>query len=69
MGMSKRWLQEHFTDQYVKKAQESGYPSRAAYKLLELQKKDRILKPGMLVVDLGAAPGGLGDGCQRVRWS
>lgn len=56
--MSKRWLQEHFSDQYVKQAQASGYPSRAAFKLLELQKKDHFLKPGMTVVDLGAAPGG-----------
>lgn len=56
--MSKRWLHEHFTDQYVKRAQEEGYASRAAYKLLEIQKKDHILKPGMKVVDLGAAPGG-----------
>ncbi len=56
--MSKRWLKEHFTDQYVKRAQESGYPSRAAYKLLELQEKDHFLKLGMTVVDLGAAPGG-----------
>ncbi len=55
---SKRWLREHFDDIYVKKAQQDGYRSRAAYKLLELQEKDRIIKPGMTVVDLGAAPGG-----------
>lgn len=54
---SGRWLQEHFTDPYVKQAQKEGYRSRAAYKLLEIQKKDRIFKPGMNVVDLGAAPG------------
>lgn len=55
---SKSWLREHFDDIYVKKAQQDGYRSRAAYKLLELQEKDRIIKPGMTVVDLGAAPGG-----------
>jgi 23S rRNA (uridine2552-2'-O)-methyltransferase len=54
---SKRWLQEHFKDPYVKKAQEQGYISRAAYKLLEIQEKDKLIKPGMTVVDLGAAPG------------
>jgi len=52
------WLQEHFDDVYVKKAQQEGYRSRAVYKLLELNDKDRLLKPGMTVVDLGAAPGG-----------
>ncbi len=55
---SGRWLQEHFDDAYVKQAQQEGYRSRASYKLLELQEKDRFLKPGMTVVDLGAAPGG-----------
>jgi len=55
---SARWLQEHFNDPFVKKAQEEGYRSRASYKLLELDKKDRLIKPGMVVVDLGAAPGG-----------
>lgn len=54
---SSRWLQEHFNDPYVKKAQEEGYRSRAVYKLLEIQQKDRIFRPGMTVVDLGAAPG------------
>lgn len=58
MSDSKRWLQEHFNDHYVKKAQQEGYPSRAAYKLLELQQKDKLFRPGMTVVDLGAAPGG-----------
>jgi len=58
MSDSKRWLQEHFRDPYVKKAQKEGYLSRAAYKLLEIQEKDRILRTGMVVVDLGAAPGG-----------
>ena len=55
---SKRWLREHFDDPYVKKAQQEGYRSRAAYKLLELQEKDRLIRPGMTVLDLGAAPGG-----------
>jgi 23S rRNA (uridine2552-2'-O)-methyltransferase len=55
---SQKWLKEHFSDPYVKKSQEDGYRSRAAYKLLELNQKHRLLKPGMRVVDLGAAPGG-----------
>lgn len=55
---SQRWLKEHFDDPYVKMAQRDGYRSRASYKLLEIQEKDRILRPGMTVVDLGAAPGG-----------
>jgi 23S rRNA (uridine2552-2'-O)-methyltransferase len=56
--MSKQWLHEHFTDPYVKQAQESGYRSRAVYKLLEIQQKDHLFKSGMTVIDLGAAPGG-----------
>jgi 23S rRNA (uridine2552-2'-O)-methyltransferase len=55
---SRQWLDRHFKDQYVKQAQKAGYRSRAAFKLLELQEKDRFIKPGMRVVDLGAAPGG-----------
>ena len=55
---SARWLKEHFDDQYVKQSQSDGYRSRASYKLLELQKKDKLFKPGMTVIDLGAAPGG-----------
>ncbi|MFO1420176.1 MAG: 23S rRNA (uridine(2552)-2'-O)-methyltransferase RlmE [Candidatus Competibacteraceae bacterium] len=55
---SARWLREHFTDEYVKRAQQEGYRSRAVYKLLEIDEKDRLLRPGMTVVDLGAAPGG-----------
>ncbi|MBE0510660.1 MAG: 23S rRNA (uridine(2552)-2'-O)-methyltransferase RlmE [Chromatiales bacterium] len=55
---SQRWLKEHFDDEYVKKAQQQGYRSRAAFKLLEIQQKDQLLKHGMIVVDLGAAPGG-----------
>lgn len=55
---SRRWLKEHFSDTYVKQAQQEGYRSRATYKLLELQEKDKLFKPGMVVIDLGAAPGG-----------
>lgn len=51
------WMHEHVTDPYVKKAQFDGYRSRAAYKLLEIDTRDRLLRPGMTVVDLGAAPG------------
>lgn len=54
---SNRWLQEHESDQYVLRARQDGYRSRAAYKLLELNERDKLLKPGMFVVDLGAAPG------------
>lgn len=55
---SKGWLKEHFDDQYVKMAQEDGVRSRAVYKLKELDEKDNLLKSGINVVDLGAAPGG-----------
>ncbi len=55
---SKQWLKEHFDDAYVKRSQEEGYRSRAVYKLLEIQDKEGIIKAGMTVVDLGAAPGG-----------
>ena len=55
---SHRWLREHFSDPYVQQAQKEGYRSRAVYKLKEIQDKDQLLKPGMRVVDLGAAPGG-----------
>ena len=55
---SQRWLQEHFSDPFVKKAQAQGLRSRAAYKLEEVVARDQLLKPGMVVVDLGAAPGG-----------
>jgi 23S rRNA (uridine2552-2'-O)-methyltransferase len=64
---SGRWLQEHFDDEYVKKAQKDGYRSRAVYKLLEIDEKDHLLKPGMTVVDLGAAPGSWSEvAAQRV---
>ena len=55
---SHRWLKSHFDDAYVKRAQREGYRSRAVYKLEELQQKEHILHPGMIVIDLGAAPGG-----------
>ena len=55
---SHRWLSEHFSDEYVKRAQREGWRSRAVYKLQEIQEKYRLLAPGMTVVDLGAAPGG-----------
>lgn len=55
---SRRWLREHFNDPYVKQAHQSGYRSRAVFKLDELQERDKLFKLGMNVVDLGAAPGG-----------
>jgi 23S rRNA (uridine2552-2'-O)-methyltransferase len=63
---SQRWLKEHFSDPYVKKAQAEGLRSRAAYKLEELVERDRLLKPGMVVVDLGAAPAAGRNGCARL---
>ena len=61
---SKRWLNEHFDDPYVKMAQQQGYRSRSVFKLTELNDKYELVRPGMCVVDLGAAPGGW---CQLVR--
>lgn len=55
---SRRWLKEHFSDTYVKQAQQAGYRSRAVYKLLEMHERYHLFKPGMTVIDLGAAPGG-----------
>jgi len=54
---SERWLREHFADPFVKKAQAEGWRSRAVFKLEEIDRKEKLLKPGMTVVDLGAAPG------------
>ena len=54
---SKAWMQEHVNDEFVKRAQKEGYRARAAYKLLEIDDKDRLIKPGMTIVDLGATPG------------
>jgi 23S rRNA (uridine2552-2'-O)-methyltransferase len=53
----KAWMREHVNDPYVREAARRGYRSRAAFKLLELVDKDRLLRPGLTVVDLGAAPG------------
>ncbi len=55
---SSNWLQEHVNDPYVKQAQRDGYRSRSSYKLIQLNEKDRLIRPGMLIVDLGSAPGG-----------
>jgi 23S rRNA (uridine2552-2'-O)-methyltransferase len=55
---SKQWLRRHVTDPYVRKARAQGYRSRAAYKLLEIDSQEKLLRPGMTVLDLGAAPGG-----------
>ena len=55
---SKNWLKEHEDDLWVKRARDEGYRSRASFKLLEIQKSDNLIKPGMTVVDLGSAPGG-----------
>ena len=54
---NKQWLRRHVTDPYVRKAREQGYRSRAAYKLIELNEREKIFRPGAMVVDLGAAPG------------
>ncbi len=55
---SRRWLDRHFKDEFVQKSQKEGFRSRAVYKLQEIQERDRLIKPGQVVVDLGAAPGG-----------
>jgi 23S rRNA (uridine2552-2'-O)-methyltransferase len=55
---SKQWLRRHVSDPYVKRSKEEGYRSRSAYKLLEIDERDRLLQPGQVVVDLGSAPGG-----------
>lgn len=57
-GDQKRWLQEHFSDKFVKQSKIDGYRCRAAYKLIEIQERDKLFKPGQIIVDLGAAPGG-----------
>jgi len=63
---SSRWLQEHVSDPFVKQAQKEGYRARSAYKLLELNEKDRLLRTGMRVVDLGSAPGGWSQVASRL---
>lgn len=62
---SKTWLKEHFDDEYVRRSQQDGYRSRAIYKLIEIDKKDRLVKPGMVIIDLGAAPGGWSEYCVK----
>ncbi len=62
---SSRWLKEHFDDAYVKRAQAEGWRSRAVFKLEEVLERDQLIKPGMRVVDLGAAPGGWSQLVQR----
>jgi len=54
---SKAWIHEHINDEFVKRAQKEGYRARAAYKLTEIDDKDKLIKPGMIIVDLGASPG------------
>ncbi|MCB1852476.1 MAG: 23S rRNA (uridine(2552)-2'-O)-methyltransferase RlmE [Gammaproteobacteria bacterium] len=63
---SRQWLDRHFRDEYVKRAQVDGYRSRAAYKLLEIQGQDKLLRLGQVVVDLGAAPGGWSQVAKRL---
>ena len=63
---SQEWINRQQNDEYVLRAQKEGYRSRAVYKLLELQEKDKLIKPGMNVVDLGAAPGGWCQIAQRI---
>lgn len=62
---SSQWMQEHFEDEYVKAAQAQGYRSRAVFKLSEIQEKDHLIKAGMNIVDLGAAPGGWSQYAQQ----
>jgi len=62
---SKTWLKEHFDDEYVRRSQQDGYRSRAIYKLIEIDKKDHLVKPGMTIIDLGAAPGGWSEYCVK----
>jgi 23S rRNA (uridine2552-2'-O)-methyltransferase len=63
---SKAWMMQHVNDPYVKRAQAEGMRSRAAYKLLQINDKDKLLRPGMLVVDLGATPGGWSQVASRI---
>ncbi|MFT5162241.1 MAG: 23S rRNA (uridine2552-2'-O)-methyltransferase [Alteromonadaceae bacterium] len=63
---SQRWLKEHFDDKYVKQAQSQGLRSRAVFKIDEIQQKDKLIRPGMMVIDLGAAPGGWSQFCTDV---
>ncbi len=62
---SKSWLKEHFDDEYVRRSQQEGYRSRAIYKLIEIDQKYRLVKSGMTIIDLGAAPGGWSEYCVK----
>ena len=62
---SKSWLKEHFDDEFVRRSQQDGYRSRAIYKFIEIDQKDRLVKPGMTIIDLGAAPGGWSEYCVK----
>ncbi|TFH11979.1 MAG: RlmE family RNA methyltransferase [Nitrosomonadales bacterium] len=67
---SKAWIKDHINDFFVKQANKEGYRSRAAYKLIEISRRDYLLKPGMTVVDLGATPGGWSQvAANKVGWS
>jgi 23S rRNA (uridine2552-2'-O)-methyltransferase len=63
---SASWLARHLRDPYVKQAQKDGYRSRSAYKLIELNDKDRLMRPGMRIMDLGSAPGGWSQVASRI---
>jgi 23S rRNA (uridine2552-2'-O)-methyltransferase len=63
---SQRWLKEHHSDLYVKQARKEGYRSRAVYKLLEIQEKEKLIQPGMTVIDVGAAPGSWSE--VAIKW-
>jgi 23S rRNA (uridine2552-2'-O)-methyltransferase len=65
---SDRWLKEHFSDPYVKRAQSEGWRSRAVFKLEEIDQRERLLKPGTVCLDLGAAPGGWSQYARRHRY-
>lgn len=60
------WIKQHLNDPYVKQAQKDGYRSRASYKLLEIIEKERMIRPGMTIVDLGSAPGGWSQVASRM---
>lgn len=64
---SKRWLDEHFDDEYVKRSREDGYRSRAVYKLIEMHQKQKLIRKGMNILDLGAAPGGWSQYCAEIN--
>ena len=61
------WIKQHIKDPYVKQSQKDGYRSRASYKLLEIVEKERMIRPGMTVVDLGSAPGGWSQEASRAK--